>query len=86
MGSSIRIGWNEGPISNHCRSVLSGVIQKDTPDELVLSAGPDKITRIPRSIIGEMTRSNVSIMPKGLDQSLTEQQLADLVSYLKSLQ
>lgn len=66
--------------------VISGVIQKDTPDELVLSAGPDKITRIPRSIIGEMTRSNVSIMPKGLDQSLTEQQLADLVSYLKSLQ
>jgi putative heme-binding domain-containing protein len=66
--------------------VVSGVIQKDTPDELVLSAGPDKTARIPRDAIEGMTRSNVSIMPEGLDKSLTEQQLADLVSYLKSLQ
>jgi putative heme-binding domain-containing protein len=66
--------------------VISGVIQKDAPGELVLSAGPDKTARIPRDVIEEMTRGNISIMPEGLDKFLTEQQLADLVSYLKSLQ
>ncbi|MEO2013440.1 MAG: hypothetical protein ABGZ53_03620, partial [Fuerstiella sp.] len=66
--------------------VISGAIQKDTPAELVLSAGPEKTARIPRDAIEEMTRSSISIMPKGLDKTLTEKQLADLVAYLKSLQ
>lgn len=47
--------------------------------------GPDKTARIPRDAIEEMTRSNISIMPKDLDKTLTEQQLVDLVAYLKSL-
>jgi len=64
---------------------ITGTIQKDTPEELVLSAGPDKTTHIPRDAIQEMTRDSISIMPKGLDKILTEQQLADLVAYLKSL-
>ena len=66
--------------------MISGAIQKDTPDELILSAGPEKTARIPRDAIEEMTRGSISIMPKGLDKTLTEKQLADLVAYLKSLQ
>jgi putative heme-binding domain-containing protein len=64
---------------------LSGVIERDTPDELVLTAGPDKTARIPKRAIEAMTRSETSIMPQGIDKTLTEQQLADLVAYLKSL-
>ena len=65
--------------------VLTGVIHRETRDELVLSAGPDKTYRVPRAAIEEMTRSDTSIMPAGLDKLLTEQDLADLVAYLKSL-
>ena len=65
--------------------VVSGVIQKDAPDELVLTEGPEKIYRIPRESIEEMIQNEVSIMPKGLDKSITDQDLADLVAYLKSI-
>jgi putative heme-binding domain-containing protein len=64
---------------------LNGVLLEDKPDEIVLVAGVDKTYRLPRSAIDQMHRSQQSIMPDGLDKILSDQQLADLVAYLKSL-
>lgn len=64
---------------------LSGVLVEDRPEEIVLSAGQEKNYRIPRSSIEEMTRSEVSIMPAGLDKLMSDQELADLIAFLKSL-
>ncbi|MFV1969085.1 MAG: c-type cytochrome, partial [Pirellulaceae bacterium] len=64
--------------------VLSGVIQRETSDAIVLTAAADKSSRIDRGDIDEMAPSLVSIMPQGLDRQLTPQQLADLVAFLKS--
>ncbi|HWB07723.1 MAG TPA: PVC-type heme-binding CxxCH protein [Pirellulales bacterium] len=64
---------------------LTGVLLEDRPDEIVLSAGSDKNYRLPRSAIEQMTRGEKSIMPDGLDKLLTDQDLADLIAYLKSL-
>src|SRR6185312_4541940 len=65
---------------------LNGVLLEDKPDEIVLVEGVDKTHRLPRSAIDQMQRSQQSIMPAGLDKILSDQQLADLVAYLKSLQ
>ena len=62
---------------------FSGVLLEDNPNEIVLSAGTDKTFRLPRRV--EMARSEQSIMPTGLDKTLSDRELADLVSYLKSL-
>lgn len=64
---------------------LSGVLLEDKPDEILLSAGVDKTYRLPRNAIEEMNRSEQSIMPAGLDKTLSDQELADLIAYLKSL-
>jgi putative membrane-bound dehydrogenase-like protein len=64
---------------------LTGVLLEDKPDEIVLSAGVDKTFRLPRTAIEQMARSEQSIMPDGLDKTLTDQDLADLIAYLKSL-
>ncbi|HVW39354.1 MAG TPA: hypothetical protein VHB99_18685, partial [Pirellulales bacterium] len=64
---------------------LSGVLLEDKPDEIVISAGVDKTYRLPRSAIEAMSRGDKSIMPEGLDKTLSERELADLVAYLKSL-
>lgn len=64
---------------------LSGVLLEDKPDEIVISAGVDKTHRLPRSAIEEMSRGDKSIMPEGLDKTLSDRELADLVAYLKSL-
>ena len=64
--------------------VLNGLLRKDAPDEVVLATGADAETRIPRSDIDEMRPSTVSLMPAGLDQQLSPEELADLVAFLKA--
>src|SRR5207247_3835270 len=62
----------------------SGVLRKDGPDEVVLATGPDTEARIPRGEIAEMHPGTVSVMPQGLDEQLSRQELADLVAFLKN--
>jgi putative membrane-bound dehydrogenase-like protein len=64
--------------------VLSGVPRKDAPDEVILATGPNEEARIAREDIEEMRSGTVSIMPAGLDQQLTTQDLTDLVTFLKA--
>jgi putative membrane-bound dehydrogenase-like protein len=62
----------------------NGVIKKDAPDEVILATGPQTEQRIPRANIADMRMGSVSVMPQGLDEQLTKQELADLVAFLKS--
>ena len=61
-----------------------GVIRKDAPDEVVLATGPNAEARIARAEIVEMRPGTVSIMPQGLDEQLTKQELADLIAFLRA--
>jgi len=64
--------------------VYNGLLRGETADELVLATGVNQESRVPRSQIEEIRPSAVSIMPAGLDQQLTPQELADLVAFLKA--
>jgi putative membrane-bound dehydrogenase-like protein len=64
--------------------IYSGVLKKDAPDEVVLVTSATEEARIPRDDIEDMKPGSVSIMPEGLDQQLTPQELADLVAFLKA--
>jgi putative heme-binding domain-containing protein len=64
--------------------VISGLVKKDAPDELILTVAADKEERIHRGEIDEIQPATVSVMPAGLDQQLTPQELADLVAFLKA--
>jgi putative membrane-bound dehydrogenase-like protein len=64
--------------------VLSGVQLADSPTELVLATGANEQVRIPRAEIDEVQPGTVSVMPAGLDQQLTPQDLADLVAFLRA--
>jgi putative membrane-bound dehydrogenase-like protein len=61
----------------------SGVLRRDTADEVLLATGPTTEMRISRSEIGEMRPGTVSVMPGGLDEQLNRQELSDLVAFLK---
>jgi putative membrane-bound dehydrogenase-like protein len=63
---------------------FSGVIRKDAPDEVVLASGPDAEARISRTEIAEMRPGTISIMPEGLEQQLSRQELSDLLAFLKA--
>jgi len=62
----------------------SGVLRRDAPDEVVLGTGPGVETHIARADITEMRPGSVSVMPAGLDEQITRQELADLLAFLKS--
>ena len=64
--------------------VYNGLLRGETADELLLATGVNQEARIARREIEEMRPSTVSIMPAGLDQQLTHQELADLVAFLKA--
>lgn len=64
--------------------VHNGLIRKEASDEILLATGPKEEVRIPRADIEELKPSTLSIMPSGLDQQLTQQQLADLIAFLKN--
>ncbi|HZT78786.1 MAG TPA: HEAT repeat domain-containing protein, partial [Gemmataceae bacterium] len=62
----------------------NGVLRRDAAEEVVLATSDAKEVRIPREEIEAMEPSKVSIMPAGLDQILTPQDLADLVAFLRA--
>ncbi len=64
--------------------VLSGILKKDAPDEIILTIAADKEERVARGEIEEIRPATVSVMPAGLEQQLTPQELADLVAFLKA--
>lgn len=61
----------------------SGVVRQDLPHELVLATGADKLVRISKDDIESIAPGQVSVMPAGLDKQLTQQELADLVEFLR---
>src|SRR5262245_17371074 len=65
---------------------FNGLVRKDAPDEVVLAINADQEVRIPRDDIDDIQPSKVSVMPAGLDQQLTVQELIDLVAFLKACQ
>ncbi|MDX1962118.1 MAG: HEAT repeat domain-containing protein [Pirellulales bacterium] len=62
----------------------NGVIRGENDHELRLATGPNQELRLPRDQIEDRQESKISVMPAGLDQQLTEQELADLVEFLLS--
>jgi putative membrane-bound dehydrogenase-like protein len=61
----------------------SGVLRKDGADEVVLATGPNTEARVARADIAELRPGTVSVMPQGLDEQLSRQELADLLAFLK---
>ncbi len=62
----------------------SGVLKKDSVEEVVLITGPNSEQRIARSDIFDMRPGTVSTMPGGLAEQLTREELSDLLAFLKA--
>lgn len=65
---------------------FSGLVKKDDAREIILATGPGVEQRIARDDVVAMKPGAVSVMPAGLDQQLSKQELADLLAFLKGTQ
>ena len=61
-----------------------GVVRANLPDVLIFADAGAQEHRIPHSQITANTTLTTSLMPQGLDKALTEQQLMDLIAFLRS--
>ena len=66
--------------------VYSGVIRDDNGHTIVLQVDAQKQIRLLHTEIEEQLSSPTSIMPGGLDKHLSDQQLVDLIKFLKASQ
>ena len=63
---------------------LTGILKKDAPDEVLLLTNANDEVRVLRTDIESLTPGTISVMPSGLDQQLTKQDLADLIAFLRA--
>ena len=61
---------------------LTGVIQNETPAQILLADVSGKSIPVPRARIASMKPSTVSLMPEGLDRALAEDGMKDLLTFL----
>jgi putative heme-binding domain-containing protein len=64
--------------------VYNGVPVEETDDYILLATGVNTEERIIRDSIKELRPGTVSVMPSGLEQELSQQDLSDLVAFLKA--
>jgi putative heme-binding domain-containing protein len=64
--------------------VYSGIRVRETDRELVLRTAEDRLVTIPRDTIDEQA-AGISLMPAGLAENLTRQELVDVVRFLSEL-
>jgi putative heme-binding domain-containing protein len=76
-------GYEPVTIRTRSGEVHGGVLRSDLAEEVVLATGDGAERRIPRRDVVDMQPGTVSLMPQGLDEQLTRQELADLLAFLK---
>ena len=63
--------------------VLTGLIASETPTSITLRQPLGKEDTILRAEIDELSAGKQSLMPQGLEKSISRQEFADLLAYLK---
>ncbi|MCI0362162.1 MAG: c-type cytochrome [Planctomycetaceae bacterium] len=63
--------------------VLTGLIAAETDAGLTLRRAENREDTVLRSEIEEITSSGKSLMPEGLEQKISQQEMADLIEYLR---
>jgi putative membrane-bound dehydrogenase-like protein len=82
--ASFARGYEPIVVTTASGATVGGVLRGDLRDEMVIATGERDETRIRREDVEDVQPGTVSVMPAGLDQQLTPQELADLLAFLKA--
>lgn len=74
--------WSAYQIDTHDNRILSGIVESETPDAIVLAMMGGVKETLPRSAIKEMKSLDRSLMPPGLEAGITKEQMSDLLAFL----
>ena len=65
---------------------IFGRVESEAPNSITLRDAAGQPHTVMRTDIKSMTAATSSLMPTGLDQTLSPEQLADLIAYLKDIE
>ena len=83
--SGISFGFEAWQVELKSGDEAYGLKASETSEEIAIKDINGIVTRYKKSEVVRMTQSKISIMPAGLQQSMTTQELVDLIEYLASL-
>jgi putative heme-binding domain-containing protein len=83
--AGIAFGYEGWSVRTNDGQQLVGMISSETDDEIVMKLIGGTQRRVPKSTITERKRMDTSLMPQGLERTMTEADLTNLVEYLSSL-
>jgi len=81
---TIAQGYATYVVKTKSGDVLTGLLVKQTDQEIVLKDATLKETHVPAADLEKMTPQTISAMPDGLLNDLTAQQAADLIGFLQT--
>jgi putative membrane-bound dehydrogenase-like protein len=64
---------------------VTGLLARETSEAIYLTTAERAEIRIPRAAVDSIKQSKQSIMPAGLEEQMTKQEMRDLLAFLKSL-
>jgi putative heme-binding domain-containing protein len=82
--ASIARGFESFTFTTTRGKIHAGIILNQTPAAIQIRTGSQDVLWLDRGDVEEISPSPVSIMPEGLDRTLTATELSDLTAYLKS--
>ncbi len=65
---------------------VTGMITSETATSITLKRAENKSDTVLRANIDEMVNTGISIMPEGLEEQVSKEEMADLIAYLMSLE
>jgi putative heme-binding domain-containing protein len=83
--ASISMGFETTQLQTKDGTVAIGIVRSETNDELVLALPGGATNKFGKRDIAKREKLPTSMMPSGLNQALSQQDLVDLVEYLASL-
>ena len=83
--AGISFGFELWEVTLQNREIVTGILASDASDELALKVQTGLTTRHQQKEVAAKRRLALSIMPAGLQEAMTTQELVDLAEYLGSL-
>lgn len=78
----IGVGYRQTNVVTKRGQVVNGLIVEDGPQRIVLKTQGGKVETIARTDVDQVTVSNLSYMPEGLERQMSPQEIADLFALL----
>src|SRR5262249_14901943 len=80
----IREGYQQYVVATADGRVLSGLLAENTADRVTVLDAKGVRMALPKGEVESVTRAETSLMPEGLLDALSDQELRDLFAYLRS--